>query len=441
MKKAAFHTLGCKVNTYESDAMEQQLKNHGYEIVPFEETADVYIINTCSVTNMADRKSRQMLRRARKRNPRALVVAAGCYVQAASPEALAEAGVDLAVGNEKKGRLAEILEEYFAQEDMEETVTEIGKPHPYEKMELETVTSHNRAFIKVQDGCNQFCSYCIIPNTRGRVRSRRPEEAAREIARLAGQGIREFVLTGIHLSSYGAEWKEEGVNLLELIRRIHEVPGAERIRLGSLEPRIITDEFIEGLKSLPKVCRHFHLSLQSGCDATLKRMNRRYDSGEYYEKCRKIREAFPEAAITTDVIVGFPGETEEEFAETRAFLEKVGFYEMHIFKFSARKGTRAEKMDGQVPEQVKTARSNLLLALEREQSERFRRQFLGKNVSVLLETEEEIEGKRCLAGHTKEYVKTAVPAEGWQKNQIVTGCPEKMLTSEILWMEPEQAES
>lgn len=440
MKKVAFHTLGCKVNTYESDAMEQQLRQRGYEIVPFEAGADVYVINTCSVTNMADRKSRQMLHRARKMNPEALIVAAGCYVQAVSPEALKEAGVDLAVGNEKKGSLADILDRCFADKNtsQEETVTDIARLHPYKEMELETVTDHTRAFIKVQDGCNQFCSYCIIPYTRGRVRSRRPEHVTEEIRRLSGQGVKEFVLTGIHLSSYGTDFTGEGISLLTLIRLVHELPGAERIRLGSLEPRIITPEWIEAIQGLPKICRHFHLSLQSGCDRTLERMNRRYTSGEYLEKCCMIREAFPESAITTDVIVGFPGETEEEFSCTKAFLDKIGFYEMHIFKYSPRKGTRAAKMPEQVPEQVKTVRSNELISLEREQSRRFRESFVGRRVSVLLETREVLDGAAYWVGHTREYVRAAVPeGPAMGANQVVEGVPSGFLTEEILLMEDE----
>lgn len=428
-KKVAFHTLGCKVNTYETDAMEQMLLSHGYEIVSFENQADIYIINTCSVTNMADRKSRQMLHKAKKKNPNAVVVAAGCYVQAAPKEVLADAGVDLVIGNNRKQDLVQILEDYF-KEHREEAVIDINKEQEYEELELDFVSDHTRAYIKVQDGCNQFCSYCIIPYTRGRVRSRAKQDVISEIKRIAKNGTKEVVLTGIHLSSYGKDLKD-GTDLLDLIKSVQEVNGIQRIRLGSLEPRIITLEFAQELRRLDKFCPHFHLSLQSGCEATLKRMNRHYTPEEYYEKCELLREVFEHPAITTDVIVGFPGETEEEFEETYKFLEKVNFYEMHVFKYSKRKGTRAAEMENQVPEPIKTKRSNILLELTRECSKRYRSFWIGREVDVLLEEKIVLDGKVYTVGHTKEYVKAAVKGE-FSSNTFITGKINGFLNEEIV---------
>ena len=428
-KKVAFHTLGCKVNTYETDAMEQMLLSHGYEIVSFENQADIYIINTCSVTNMADRKSRQMLHKAKKKNPNAVVVAAGCYVQAAPKEVLADAGVDLVIGNNRKQDLVQILEDYF-KEHREEAVIDINKEQEYEELELDFVSDHTRAYIKVQDGCNQFCSYCIIPYTRGRVRSRAKQDVISEIKRIAKNGTKEVVLTGIHLSSYGKDLKD-GTDLLDLIKSVQEVNGIQRIRLGSLEPRIITLEFAQELRKLNKFCPHFHLSLQSGCEATLKRMNRHYTPEEYYEKCELLREVFEHPAITTDVIVGFPGETEEEFEETYRFLEKVNFYEMHVFKYSKRKGTRAAEMENQVPEPIKTKRSNILLELTRECSKRYRSFWIGREVNVLLEEKIVLDGEVYTVGHTKEYVKAAVKGE-FSSNTFITGKINGFLNEEIV---------
>ena len=432
MKKVAFHTLGCKVNTYETDAMEQLLVEHGYEVVPFEEGADIYIINTCSVTNMADRKSRQMLHKAKKMNPNAIVVAAGCYVQAAPQEVLDDARVDLVIGNNKKQDLVKILQDYF-NENQEEAVIDIANTKEYEGLQLKQVSDHTRANIKVQDGCNQFCSYCIIPYTRGRVRSRRVDDIIEEVKRLVAQGTKEVVLTGIHLSSYGIDFEDKNTSLLTLIEAIHEVDGLERIRIGSLEPRIITEEFAKRLSSLSKVCPHFHLSLQSGCNETLRRMNRRYTAEEYYSKCQILREFFLHPAITTDVIVGFPGETEEEFMVTKGFLDKVHFYEMHVFKYSKRKGTRAAEMEEQIPEPVKTKRSNQLLAMATQMSEEYRTYYIGKDVSVLVEEETQIEGKNYMLGHTKEYVKVAIPANV-EPNCMIEGKIIDKLSNEILLM-------
>ena len=437
MRTAALHNLGCKVNSYETEAMQQLLEEAGYEIVPFHEKADVYIINTCSVTNIADRKSRQMLHRAKKQNPDAVVVAAGCYVQAAAEELKEDLAVDVIIGNNKKQDLVPILEEYFKDKSDSSHVIEISETHEYERLSIHKIADHTRAFLKVQDGCNQFCSYCIIPYTRGRVRSRRPDEIVAEVRELAAAGYQEVVLTGIHLSSYGVDFKEEEKkeNLLSLIKQVHEVEGIRRIRLGSLEPRIITEEFAQALASMPKFCPHFHLSLQSGCDKTLKRMNRHYTTEEYAAGCEILRRYFDNPAITTDVIVGFPGETEEEFEETKAFLERIGFYEMHIFKYSRRAGTRADRMPDQIPEQVKSVRSEILLKLEKQMSKAYRESFLGRNKTVLLEEKTEINGREYMIGHTMEYVKAVVPYEENLKNKMAEGVLKGVLNDDVLLLD------
>ena len=438
MRKAAFHNLGCKVNSYETEAMQQLLEDAGYEIVPFREGADVYIINTCSVTNVADRKSRQMLHRAKKMNPSAAVVAVGCYVQAAGAELKKDEAVDLIVGNNQKKDLVQILDDYFADHENSGEILDIGHSQEYEELHIRRIADHTRAFIKVQDGCNQFCSYCIIPYTRGRVRSRRPEDIEREVRGIAEAGYKEIVLTGIHLSSYGVDFKDEQQeNLLTLIKRLDQIPGIERLRLGSLEPRIVTREFAKELARLRTICPHFHLSLQSGCDATLKRMNRRYNAAEYQACCEILREEFDNPAITTDVIVGFPGETEEEFAETERFLKAIHFYEMHIFKYSRRAGTRAADMPDQVPEGTKSVRSDILLALEKQQSLEYRGRFLGTEEEILLEEPIEIDGTKYMMGHTRQYVKGAVPYEEGLKNKTVKGIFTKALNEEVLLLEKE----
>ena len=438
MRKAAFHNLGCKVNSYETEAMQQLLEDAGYEIVPFREGADVYIINTCSVTNVADRKSRQMLHRAKKMNPSAAVVAVGCYVQAAGAELKKDEAVDLIVGNNQKKDLVQILDDYFADHENSGEILDIGHSQEYEELHIRRIADHTRAFIKVQDGCNQFCSYCIIPYTRGRVRSRRPEDIEHEVRGIAEAGYKEIVLTGIHLSSYGVDFKDEQKeNLLTLIKRLDQIPGIERLRLGSLEPRIVTREFAKELARLRTICPHFHLSLQSGCDATLKRMNRRYNAAEYQACCEILREEFDNPAITTDVIVGFPGETEEEFAETERFLKAIHFYEMHIFKYSRRAGTRAADMPDQVPEGTKSVRSDILLALEKQQSLEYRGRFLGTEEEILLEEPIEIDGTKYMMGHTRQYVKGAVPYEEGLKNKTVKGIITKALNEEVLLLEKE----
>ena len=453
MKRVAFHNLGCKVNSYELDIMRQILQERGYEEVSFREQADIYVVNTCTVTNIADRKSRQMLHRAKKQNPAAVVVAVGCYVETDPERVGKDTAIDLVIGNNRKGQIGEILEEYLAAREKAQRGAAAGacgaaspgagdgaagKPASaepasakpafmqdltsgpaYEDMQL-TSPGHTRAYIKIQDGCNQFCSYCIIPFARGRIRSRSPEEILREVRGLAAGGIREIVLTGIHVSSYGLDRNageqeragfdpdRAGKALLELLRALHEVEGIERIRMSSLEPRIMTEKFVAGLSKLKKVCPHFHLSLQSGCDATLRRMNRHYTTAEYAKSVELLRRYYDRPAITTDVIVGFPGETDEEFAQTCAFLEKIRFYEIHVFRYSKRQGTAAAKMREQIPEPVKAQRSDRLLALTAAQADAYRMQFAGERETLLLEEVCEYGGKKYLVGSTARYVTGAV---------------------------------
>ena len=433
-RTAALHNLGCKVNAYETESMQQMLEAAGYEIVDFTGRADVYVINTCSVTNMADRKSRQMIHRARSKNPEAVIVAAGCYVQTAGEQIKEDLSIDILIGNNKKTELVPLLEQYFTDHAHAVDVIDINDGiQPYEELTLAKTGEHTRAFMKVQDGCNQFCSYCIIPYARGRVRSRDPKSVCEEARVLAENGYREIVLTGIHLSSYGVG---EEFGLLELIRMVHEIPRIDRIRLGSLEPRIITEEFVQQLKEMNKICPHFHLSLQSGCDETLVRMNRKYTTEEYAHSCELLRSAYEHPAITTDVIVGFPGETQEEFAQTEAFLKRIGFYEMHIFQYSRRHGTRAERMPDQVPEPVKKERSAQLLALEKEQSKAFRDYYVGKRQTVLFEEPVQIGEKRYMAGFTPEYVRLVMELSpdmdaADYTNRLCTGIVCGALTEEL----------
>ncbi len=451
MKSVAFHNLGCKVNGYEMDFMQQLLQERGYHIVPFDKRADIYIINTCTVTNIADRKSRQMLHRAKKMNPDSVVVAVGCYVQAGREEALKDMSIDLAVGNNRKKDLVSILEEYLTDRERKKesrgeesktlggrTIIDISRTNEYESVKLCATAEHTRAYIKVQDGCNQFCSYCIIPYARGRIRSRGMEEVLDEVRGRAGKGYREVVLTGIHLSSYGMGAGDgfSKSRLLDLVQAVNQVPGIERIRLGSLEPRIITEEFVRGLKDCAGLCPHFHLSLQSGCDSVLKRMNRKYSAGEYYEKVCILRKYFDEPAVTTDVIVGFPGETEEEFLTTKEFLEKVQFYEMHIFKYSKRKGTPAAKMEGQIPESVKSLRSSILQELEREMSRSYRQKYLHKRAEVLFEEEKQIGGRNYQTGHTREYIRAAAQMGGNLSGKVIDGVLTDFLEPDILLFQP-----
>lgn len=417
MKKVALHNLGCKVNAYETEAMQEMLEHAGYEIVPFQEGADIYVINTCTVTNIADRKSRQMLHRARKMNPDAVVVAAGCYVQAQAEKQVIDPCIDIVLGNNKKQDLLTALQAYEeAHGDLREVI-DINHTKEYENLHLTKQGEHTRAYIKVQDGCNQFCSYCIIPYARGRVRSRAKEDVVAEVTDLAKNGYQEVVLTGIHLSSYGIDFENED-NLLSLIRAVHEIEGIKRIRLGSLEPRIITEEFVQAIAALPKMCPHFHLSLQSGCNETLKRMNRRYTSEEFYEKCEILRKYFEKPALTTDVIVGFPQETEEEFETTYEFLKKICFYETHIFKYSKREGTKAAVMQGQIRSRS-SKRSARLIELGEKNRRAYEESFLGKTVEVLVEEKSDVNGKEMWTGHTKEYMKIALESEKNLQNCIL----------------------
>lgn len=410
-RTVAIHSLGCKVNSYEAESMEQLLKQAGYTIVPFDEniTADIYIINTCSVTNIADRKSRQMLHKSKKINPDAIVVAAGCYVNADTKKAAEDNAVDIVLGNNCKINIVEALENYYKDKNNSEMVVDFKEKQEYEELKLDEVSTHTRAYIKIQDGCNQFCSYCIIPYTRGRIRSRDIDEIEEEVTKLVSKGFKEVVLTGIHLTSYGVD-NNKG-SLLEVIMRLDKIDGLQRIRLGSLEPRVITDEFAKTLSSSKKICPHFHLSLQSGCDTVLKRMNRKYTTQEYYDKCCILRKYFNNPAITTDVIVGFPQETEEEFEATKVFLEKVHFYEMHIFKYSRRKGTVADRMEGQVDEKVKTQRSAILLELENKMSKEYRQQHIGKTEEVLIEEIVSENGKDYFMGFTPDYIRVKITCD------------------------------
>ncbi|MEF2596388.1 MAG: tRNA (N(6)-L-threonylcarbamoyladenosine(37)-C(2))-methylthiotransferase MtaB [Lachnospiraceae bacterium] len=428
-KRAALHNLGCKVNAYETEAMRQLLEEDGYEIVPFEPGADVYVINTCTVTNIADRKSRQMLHKARKMNPDAIVVAAGCYVETADGGVEKDPAIDIILGNNQKNQLVSVIRDFEQKragkraEEPSGVMTkkiDINHTKEYENLIIDRTENRTRADIKVQDGCNQFCTYCIIPFARGRVRSRDTQDVLQEVRALAASGCQEIVLTGIHLSSYGVDLGE-GMDLTALIEAVHEVDGISRIRLGSLEPGIVTEKFAYTLAELPKVCPHFHLSLQSGCDTVLKRMNRRYTSGEFREKCELLREAFTLPALTTDVIVGFPGETEEEFAVTEEFLRQIKLYETHIFKYSKRQGTRAAVMPDQVDEQVKAFRSERLIALGEENRLAFEESWMGREAEILFEEKNTIAGKEYFTGYTKEYIRAAVLADRDYANETVRG--------------------
>ena len=428
-RTVAIHSLGCKVNSYEAESMEQLLKQAGYTIVPFDEnvTADIYIINTCSVTNIADRKSRQMLHKSKKINPDAIVVAAGCYVNADTKKAAEDNAVVL--GNNCKINIVEALENYYKDKNNSEMVVDFKEKQEYEELKLDEVSTHTRAYIKIQDGCNQFCSYCIIPYTRGRIRSRDIDEIEEEVTKLVSKGFKEVVLTGIHLTSYGVD-NNKG-SLLEVIMRLDKIDGLQRIRLGSLEPRVITEEFAKTLSSSKKICPHFHLSLQSGCDTVLKRMNRKYTTQEYYDKCCILRKYFNNPAITTDVIVGFPQETEEEFEATKVFLEKVHFYEMHIFKYSRRKGTVADRMEGQVDEKVKTQRSAILLELENKMSKEYRQQHIGKTEEVLIEEIISENGKDYFMGFTPDYIRVKIACDTALDNSEYINTIKKVYMKEL----------
>ena len=433
-KKVALHNLGCKVNAYEVEAMQQLLEQAGYEIVPFEPGADVYVINTCTVTNIADRKSRQMLHKAKKMNPDAVVVATGCYVQTDEGKLEKDEAVDLVLGNNQKKNIVEVLSEYEKEHQRQSHIIKINQTKEYEELEISRTAEHVRAYIKVQDGCNQFCTYCIIPYARGRVRSRDKDHILKEVHKLAEAGYKEVVLTGIHLSSYGVDFPtEKKETLLSLIQAVNEVEGIQRIRLGSLEPGIVTREFAKELSSMQKICPHFHLSLQSGCDNTLERMNRRYRSGEYKERCELLREYFGNPALTTDVIVGFPMETEEDFQASYDFVSDIHFYETHIFKYSRRHGTKAAAMEGQLTEAQKGIRSDKMLELHQKRAAEYETSLLGQALEVLLEEEVEIAGSPYYIGHSREYVKVAVPKqENYRVNDILNVKCKRTLQPHVL---------
>lgn len=433
MRKAALHNLGCKVNSYETEAMTQLLKKAGYEIVSFQDQADVYIINTCSVTNMADRKSRQMLHKAKKQNPNAVVVATGCYVQTATEKVAQDLSIDLVVGNNRKKDIVEILNEYYAEKEAgeqvkEEYVIDINHTDEYEDLEISTVTEHTRAHLKIQDGCNNFCSYCIIPYARGRIRSRTMESIKAELERLSASGFKEIVLTGINLSCYD----DNGKKLIDVIEMADNVNGIERIRLGSLDPEVVTEDFVERLGKVKKICPHFHFSLQSGCNKTLKAMNRHYTSDEYYEKCQLIRKYIDNPAFTTDVIVGFPGETEEDYISSREFVKKVKFAELHVFKYSKRDGTVAAKMPNQIDEKIKTLRSEDLIKTGEELTKEFRQAKIGQDTTVLFEEKILLDNKEYWVGHTVDYIKIAVPEKENLEGQIRKVNVKDFLTNEIM---------
>ena len=400
VKKVAFCSLGCKVNQYETNAMAQKFIEHGYEVVEFDEYADVYIVNTCTVTNVADRKSRQMLRRAKEINKDATLVACGCYAQVAKDELKKIPEIDLIIGNNEKNDIIQIVENHIAQKGAEDLVSDVMYKLDYVELGTTTYTEKTRAVIKVQDGCDRFCSYCLIPYARGHIRSRKIENVIEEIKKVVEEGINEVVITGIHIASYGRDFKGENIGLIDLLEEINKIQGLHRIRLGSIEPTIITDEFVERLSKLDKICDHFHLSLQSGCTETLKRMNRRYTTEEFKAVTKRLRSKFPNAALTTDIIVGFPGETEEEFNTTYEFLKEIAFYKMHIFKYSQRKGTKAAVMPNQVDGKIKEERSKKLIELSNKNEYNYNKKYISKQVEVLFE---EREGE-YLKGHTTNYI-------------------------------------
>ncbi len=447
-KTVAFCTLGCKVNQYETDAMRGSFEAEGYEVKEFSQEASVYVINTCTVTNMADRKSRQMMHRAKKKNPDGIIVAVGCYVQAAKEQLEEDTLVDLVIGNNMKSQVVQIVEQYIQDnrhtEDRDAYVADIAHSHEYETMHIETVSEHTRAYIKIQDGCNQFCSYCIIPYARGRVRSRKMEDILQEVRNLTANGYKEIVLTGIHISSYGLDFEHtadeqedygpfKNSALIDLIEALSGIEGLKRIRLGSLEPRIITENFVRRLCKVPQICPHFHLSLQSGCDETLKRMNRHYTTGLYLEKCGILRQYFDRPALTTDVIVGFPGETEEEFAQTERFLETVHFSDMHIFKYSKRRGTKAADMPNQIDPQIQSVRSEKLIALGERMKDDFLEACKDQEQIVLIEEETEIDGTKYMTGHSKNYIRCAFEMDGLVPNMVIKGTINSKLNEEFVF--------
>jgi len=428
LKSVALYTLGCKVNQYETDAMATLFREAGFEVKPFNESADIYVINTCTVTNIADRKSRQMLHRAKKKNQESLVVAVGCYVQVAAEQIEKDVYVDLVIGNDKKKDIVRIINDYFEQNNQENHLIDIHHVNEYEELKVDQISEHTRAYIKIQDGCNQFCSYCIIPYTRGRVRSRATKDIISEAKSLVANGYKEIVLTGIHISSYGLDFTKkeynksiEGEAFIILIEELSGINGLARIRLGSLEPRIVTEAFVKRLVSIPQICPHFHLSLQSGCDETLKRMNRKYDTTDYRMRCDILRKYFDNPAITTDIIVGFPGETDEEFAITKAYLTEIGFAGVHVFPYSKREGTKAAAMKDQVPAALKTKRSRELLDIAKVLNDHYFKQHINKTVEVLIEETIDLGNEKYNIGHSREYIKVVLKYTPNRINMLVSG--------------------
>lgn len=427
MRKAALHNLGCKVNSYETEAMTQLLEKSGYEIVDFTEKADVYIVNTCSVTNMADRKSRQMLHKAKAKNPESVVVATGCYVQTATEKIKEDLSIDIIVGNNKKKDIVEILDTFFEKKENIHLI-DINHTEEYEDLEISTVTEHTRAHMKIQDGCNNFCSYCIIPYARGRIRSRKLVNIKNEMERLAESGFCEIVLTGINLGFY----QDGDKRLIDVIEMADGVDGIERIRLGSIDPEIITVEFVERLRKVKKICSHFHLSLQSGCDSILKSMNRHYTTKEYLEKCDMLRQAFENPAITTDIIVGFPGESTSDFETTVKFTEMVEFAQLHVFKYSKRNGTVAAKMPNQIDEREKSKRSEVLIQAGLELTKKYRKSFIGQKESVLFEEIKKIDGREYYAGHTRNYIEVAMESKEDVSGKVIEVEIKDFINDEIM---------
>lgn len=448
MRKIAFHNLGCKVNSYEMDYIAQNCEKYGYEITDFDGLADIYVINTCSVTNIADRKSRQMIHKARKNNPQGTVVALGCFVQANPEEVMKDEAIDLIIGNNRKKDFFELIGEYeriknngeLPLKDLGGKTIEDVFHCEYEEMKVSSSAERSRAYVKIQDGCDRYCTYCIIPYTRGNIRSRKPSDVVEEIEMIAQRGYKEVVLTGIHISSYGKDFeKSRGpeTELLNLLEAIDRISGIERIRIGSFEPMLLSEDFVKGLAKVGKLCPHFHISLQSGSDSVLKRMNRHYDTKAYFDKTLLLRKYFEGCAITTDVIVGFPGETAEEFEETLNYLIKIKFYETHIFPYSRRKGTIADRMPGQLTEKQKKERVRTLLSLDAKESLNFRKGKIGKETNIIVEETKEIEGREYLIGHTPEYITVAYrPREGFQNGKFIGELVDltmtDMLTDEIV---------
>ena len=441
MKKVAFHTLGCKVNIYETEAMQELMQRAGYSIVDFDDKADIYVVNTCSVTNMADRKSRQMLHKAKKDNPEAIVVAVGCYVQAAAKSIKQDEKIDIIIGNNMKNKIADIINNYYEHQDPDtvdisgDFVLDISKIKEYEEFRVLKHKEHTRAFIKIQDGCNQFCSYCIIPYTRGRVRSRSIEEIEKEVRDLVNVGYKEVVLTGIHISSYGLDF-EEKIKLIELVEAVAKIEGVKRLRISSLEPRVVTEEFVKRLSKLENFCPHFHLSLQSGSDTTLKAMSRRYSALEFKEGVRLIRKYFDMPALTTDIIAGFPSETKEDFIESLEYIKEIEFFELHVFPYSKREGTKAATMKETLGNKDKTRRVNLLLAMQKSITRKFLEAKMGSVVEVLIEGEFEHEGRKYILGHSKEYIKVALPYKEAARNAIINARLKSFIKDDIILADP-----